>query len=414
MTNSELHILHLFNDEKFVDGNIRLMKKAGIPSDYVILTDRDSLRFVSDPNVTVLPYQSATCNELKKIIKDKGITHIGFHGLDRKGRFVDCLAQDASIRAKTKFIWFIFGYDLYNRWPPLRKNLYEPYTAALLGKNFKGLKKRILHLLESPLVFKIGIRIPFEKWLPPSRFKSFLENYFPRTYLSRVRQMDYAAPVLPIEMQYVKQIDPSLKYLPFTYQLTLEHTFPELPLQHSAPDHHIIIGNSNDSTNNHADVFHLLKNIPLHRRKIYVPLGYGSNMHYKEEIIRLGKSFFGKQFIPLTDFMPLDDYHRLLQNTHAAVYHHKRQQAIGNIIIMFYIGAKVFLHPESPTFDYFRSEGLHVFSSLEIDKDRLHTPLTPEMKQHNRREILRLYGKRAVLDRIKKFEQILREDMAVK
>jgi len=409
-------ILHLFNDEKFVDGNIELMKKAGIPSVYVILTDKTALRFVSSGEVTVLSYKNLrdSCERIKKLIKANNVTHIGFHGFDRKGKLAECLKTVPGAIRPPKFIWFVFGYDLYNKWPPLRKRLYEPKTAQLLKKKSRGLKELILRFFEKDAVFKLGMRIPFEKILPSSRLRSLLESYFPRSYQSGIRKMEYAAPVLPNEMKFLHSINPRLKYLPFTYRSVLQNNFPEKPFTPPMPDQPVIIGNSGDPSNNHADIFYLLKNIPFHQRKIIVPLGYGFNSAYKEAVIRMGKNFFGEQFVPLVNFLPLDQYHRLLEQTHAAIYHHKRQQAVGNIIIMFYVGAKVFLHPDSPTYEYFKSQGLHIFSSLDIDEQKLHSPLPMKWKQHNRREILRLYGKQAVLDRIQKFEQILREDMILK
>ena len=47
---------------------------------------------------------------------------------------------------------------------------------------------------------------------------------------------------------------------------------------------------------------------------------------------------------------------------------HVRQQAVGNIVIMLYLGAKIFLRQECPTYTYFRDQGAVVFSIQELEK----------------------------------------------
>jgi hypothetical protein len=58
--------------------------------------------------------------------------------------------------------------------------------------------------------------------------------------------------------------------------------------------------------------------------------------------------------------MPLTDYLDLVSSCSYQVMNHIRQQGVGNILIMLYLGAMVFLLQENPCLSYFKEHGFVV------------------------------------------------------
>jgi dTDP-N-acetylfucosamine:lipid II N-acetylfucosaminyltransferase len=108
----------------------------------------------------------------------------------------------------------------------------------------------------------------------------------------------------------------------------------------------ILVGNSADPHNNHLDTFAWLvgQNLDLSDRKIIVPLSYGGDDAYKKKIISEGHESFGNSFAPILEFLPMDDYMRLLSSASCVVMNHYRQQGAGNIFIALKHGSSVYLN----------------------------------------------------------------------
>jgi len=122
----------------------------------------------------------------------------------------------------------------------------------------------------------------------------------------------------------------------------------------------ILIGNSASVSNNHYEIFIKLKKIK-NEIPMVCPLNYG-DINYSKKIIEFGKEFFGEKFIPLTQFLEHDEYFKIQSNCGIVIMNHYRQQAVGNLIVSIYIGAKVFLSNKSELLDFFRKVGLNIYS----------------------------------------------------
>jgi len=139
----------------------------------------------------------------------------------------------------------------------------------------------------------------------------------------------------------------------------------------------IIIGNSATEENDHLEVFKSLKEIiSKHENiKIYVPLSYG-DQNYANKIVRIGKKMFGNQFVPLTEYMPLNLYIDFLTKMDIGIFNNQRQQALGNIITLLGHGKKVYIRRNTPhwhfLYDYLNvkvfdiDEGIHL-EDMPID-----------------------------------------------
>jgi hypothetical protein len=87
-----------------------------------------------------------------------------------------------------------------------------------------------------------------------------------------------------------------------------------------------------------------------------VPLSYGDQTHAKK-VIEQGNDWFGEKFFPMSSFMPFDQYLEFLKSIDIAIFNHKRQQAMGNIITLLGMGKTV----------YVRSDVSHSNFLIEID-----------------------------------------------
>lgn len=140
----------------------------------------------------------------------------------------------------------------------------------------------------------------------------------------------------------------------------------------------ILVGNSATISNNHMEILEQLKSLNIHKHQIVCPLSYG-DPDYASEIENKGLELFGSNFKGLRKFLTLSEYNKFLDNVEIAVFAHKRQQGMGNIITLLGLGKKVFIDKETSTWTLLNKMGLIVF-----DKDQLSlTPLSQEEKENN-------------------------------
>src|SRR5690606_3599639 len=157
----------------------------------------------------------------------------------------------------------------------------------------------------------------------------------------------------------------------------------------------ILVGNSNSLENNHLDVFDTIKRTGL-KEKVFVPLSYGNNQKYKKTVLEEGRKYLGDNFQPLLDFMKREDYLRLLSGCSTAVFYHYRQQAMGNILALLYMGVRVYLAEKNPVYQYLKRIGIIVF---DFDKEfslYSNSILEPEKQEINRNILDKIFSKDAL------------------
>lgn len=128
----------------------------------------------------------------------------------------------------------------------------------------------------------------------------------------------------------------------------------------------ILVGNSATITNRSVEAIKVISKYSDRLVEVYAPLSYGDNL-YRDEVIEAGKRIFGNKFIPLTDFVPLEEYTDLLSTMSVGIFNHNRQQGLGNITTLIAQGAKVYLSEEGPLLEDFINKGLKVFPTETIE-----------------------------------------------
>lgn len=222
-----------------------------------------------------------------------------------------------------------------------------------------------------------------------------------------IRRVDYFSSPIPEDYELLKRAcaDFRAKYHQLSYG-SVEALFQSG--QSPAIRDDILVGNSATPTNNHIEIFQQLGRLDIGKRKLIVPLSYG-DATYREEIIRIGHAMFGANFFPLTQFMPLADYNRVIASCGIAIMNHKRQQALGNINTMLYQGAKVFLNPDSAVYSFFRNRGAHVYPVDELggSGEDAFSPLTEEQVRKNRSVLEEFWGHDTVTNNIRRLADVI-------
>ena len=130
----------------------------------------------------------------------------------------------------------------------------------------------------------------------------------------------------------------------------------------------LLLGNSASKANNHIDSLKILSKFKNEKIKIICPLSYGDRK-YAEEIIRYGKSIFGEKFIPLTNFMPIEEYIKFLNTIDIGIFNNNRQQGLGNINSLLALGKKVYLRNDTTMYHEIKYQNnAVVFDVADIHK----------------------------------------------
>ena len=163
----------------------------------------------------------------------------------------------------------------------------------------------------------------------------------------------------------------------------------------------IQIGNSADATNEHFEIFEKLKKYKEEDIVLFVPLSYGDE-GYAQKVIIKGKEIFGEKFKPLVDFMEFQAYLDFLGEIDIAVFAHKRQQAMGNIITLLGLGKKVYLRDDITPWKMFNDLDIKLFNVKNIEIELINN----DIKTKNKQLVKEYFSKENYLKQLRKiFEE---------
>lgn len=156
-----------------------------------------------------------------------------------------------------------------------------------------------------------------------------------------------------------------------------------------APPHsgiNVLVGNSADAGNHHLEALKLIEPLKGNDIRVQMPLAYGGKGRHVQTVIDAGLAMFGERFLPITGFMPLDEYLRFLGSIDIAVFNHRRQQAMGNIVALLARGKKVYLRPETTSWAMLEKLGVKLY---ELDEFNLES--IPDQDARTNSEIVKSY-----------------------
>jgi dTDP-N-acetylfucosamine:lipid II N-acetylfucosaminyltransferase len=376
--------LHLSLDEKFVDFVINDVAKLNLSgqNDFVIYTyDNTPIKYVKSNKVRRIIINSKEWDNLFRE-ELKKYDRIFLHFLDPS-----LYPLLPLVPSGIKVVWLFFGADAFD----LFDGLY--FLQPLSRQYYRKIEKENRHkkIKVDLLSFYKRLRLNWKN--RRIRRKAFLRiDYFGHFVLE-----DYSLVKRKFKARF--------EFLPFTFNSldALDHDRSGNKLGDN-----ILIGNSASITNNHLEVLEKFKSIGYKDRKIYFPLSYG-NKAYCADLEKRAGDLFGGNFVPLKDFIPFDEYKRLLNTCGFVIMNHNRSQGSDNVLICLCNGAKVFMSEESFIYIFFKQIGVKVFSvnkELNDTNSSLFEPLSDEEKKNNERALRNYFGEFAHEQRLQKILSI--------
>lgn len=245
-----------------------------------------------------------------------------------------------------------------------------------------------------------GHQMPRTLYWMYKKWKSYRYNHY---YYLAIRQIKYFVPdsmydEYPLFLYYYPEFS-HLQYRDFFYypiDEILGWNFEKIYCTGS----NIIIGNSASLTGNHIEAFNIISTLNLNNRSIIAPLSYGPSK-YVDYVCDKGKELFGDSFVPVLEFMPIEQYNLLLCNARIFIYNNYRQEAVGNIIIALYLGGKVFLNKRNPLLSFYKSLGIIIFDLDTLTLPEGLTPISRSEVVSNREILHKTYSRNRLLSLIR-------------
>lgn len=383
-------IVHFILDEKVTSQIIENFGKSNSDNFFVVFSDKPkcSLTFINNPPENLICFNEDIdeINCLFDKINPKSLIIHAFH--------LEFARTILKIRIKLKIVWYTWGFDIYGL-PKIKPHTYAPITDGYLLERTPNLRLRRL-ILKYGLLRKLYFNYN----------KKEVDRY--SIIFKSLKKVSYMATYLEEDFLFFSKYYPNhLKfiYCPFStidqYVAGVKVNLLENPIN-------ILVGNSNSHESNHLDVFHKLNTSSLPADiKIFTPLSYSGDNDYKEKILDRGKYLLGTKFVPLVDFMERGEYISVLASCSCGVFYHYRQQAMGNIIAMLYVGSRVYMSKINPAYNFFIKNDIKVFDFDEDFEKYSNNKLGIEQIKRNRLKLESIFGETKVMEDINKMMQIL-------
>ena len=316
-----MKILHLMREEKFTQGIAEFYDSHFNNGEHEIcyVTKKGSTQINHSLSIKQFEFYS-NCFRSKtfyRFIKkyDWIIIHSIFFGTKVKLAFI-------LNKLLKKIIWIEWGFDLYN------SDSKKGFSNRVIDTYFKT------HLFEIVCIFEPDINY-YRKIFPKSKVKIV---YAPYIY---------------------SQTPPDL--LRYSNESRLKIT-----IKNNDP-FYIQVGHQSNKQIDHIKTLTRLLKFKENNIKIVLPLSYGD----KNNALRVKKfameNFKKDKIIVLEDFLPKDDYVKILNRIDIAIFETQRQIGLGNINRLVFKNTKLFLTKDSIMYNYFINNGVPVESADDID-----------------------------------------------
>lgn len=344
----EKSILHIFDDAIICDSTIELFEKLDYNQSYYIITikpEKYQALIESNPSVKTLNPKEVPIRKILVELINK-VDVVFFQGLSVE-KAQSLLRSNHGHRT---FIWGLWGYALYN---------IADYTLNLTSTFSTTLKRRkgLVEIMRDYYTFNL-------------------------VYKRAIKKIDICLFLLKDDYALLGRIvSHKAEWQSACYQTTENIIGSKTDFKVNGQG--ILIGNSSTPSNRHNLIFNRLKEINIKHRELIVPLNYG-DMNYQKDVLIEGKDWFKEQFKPLTEFLPINDFIKIIRTCSHVIMAHERQQAFGTITMMLIGGAKVFLSLRSPLYNWYRNLGIHIFSIEKDLNQEIQQPLSLQFQEENK------------------------------
>lgn len=357
-------ILHLLTDDKFADYAIEQFSSFPETSEFVVIAFTSDFKYIkNNEKVIYIKWNKDDIDSLiSSLSKYSGVV---FHGM-----FYPWQEDIINNLDKQKIAWMFWGGEIYGR-DEVSNTFLAPKSKLLL--QLYNIKNRLQGKKQDTIY-----SLPVELY----------------------KKVDYCLTDMQNEFDYAKQLlDNQMQMIWYNYY-SIEDTVGSL-INSRSTGKDVFLGNSCTIENNFLEAFYTLRRLRLNNNRVIVPLSYGSPW-LKNILLKLGKLYFKKNFLPLIDFLPREEYNSYMTNCGVMIMNHYRPQAQGNIITGLWLGMRVFLSKKNITYQYFKDNGIILYSiEDDLNKNIELNPLNDEELQHNRAILYRLYSKESTLQATK-------------
>lgn len=367
-------LLHFLQDEKVVNDAIDNFEKV-FPNEnlFIVLSKIDKKKYVRNQKNTLFLYYKSS--QLKFILhKSKDFEEVIFHSMD--SMFYDIIHRINH----PQMTWMVWGADLYE--------------SLLYRKGYK------LYFNENVLFKVRSQRLP----VPIYKLMVKVRDFF--LYKSEIKALKKMNAVCagPYDYKLLIKYYPSFNHCIHKrfFYYSLERLMDENTIDKYVSGYDIWVNNAAGYNGNHIEIFERLNKLNLNNiSRIHTPLSYGVPK-WAKYIESEGKRLLGEKFDPMLTFLPVTEYYSRFLSSNSFIFGHLRQCAHGNIIVAFYLGAKVFLFKGNPLYSYYKGEGVVIFNIEEDLSDKnLCTPLSEDERMHNRNIMIEKYSLESLLSIIK-------------
>lgn len=267
------------------------------------------------------------------------------HGLFYE-QIVDLLVTHKELLTKTA--WMLWGGDLYS---------YRNSGTEMHSEEFENKRRQVISDLS---------------WIICPVVEDF--ELACSVYKSRAEHL-YGFYSMTIDFDYLDKIRPTIKA--------------------SGPAR-ILVGNSATLSNQHEEILHVLSRFKGEDIQTYCPLTYGDK-DYANRVEQLGTKLFGNKFYPITEAMPFNQYAEFLASIDVGIMNHNRQQGLGTIAILLYLGKKVYIRTDISSYTELSRRGISLFDVEGLKTDSIHTVAcySDAVKSSNIDAIRREYSREA-------------------
>lgn len=253
-------------------------------------------------------------------------------------------------RVNIPISWIVWGADLYSY---ISESLYDETTEQFLTdtgcKPHMGSKpdndKIVDMIYRKSIIRRLDNILTWNK----GDYNKIIENYI------TAAEQRYFIYNIPVDFTILDSIDNRKQA-----QLEFKHKYRYV----------LLLGNSGDPTNNHIKILNILSSIERDDFCVVAPLSYGNEVYIKN-LVKEGERILGSRFIPLTDFLEPERYAEVLSQVDAVLMNHNRQQGVGNMLALLYLGKKIYMNTNVTTYFVFSNMGIKLFDIKDIGKSSL-------------------------------------------
>lgn len=364
-------ILNILTEEKFTDYAISQFSAPELQSDFVLIPSNHANWQVNQiDKCTVIQQRSKEFEELLNRLDQ--YTGIIFHGMHWGGWQSQILQR---LPEHVKAAWYFWGGEIYSR-SDVHINQFAPITKFVVKvRDFKKFFTKTKKNTDWELPYELYKRIDY-------------------CLTGEQEEYEFAKAFLQNDMKFIwytcYDIDAMLGSLKDA----------------SCNGNNVIVGNSATAECNYFDVIPRIRKYLKKNQRVVLPLSYGDPW-VMNAVNKYAKFFLGNAAMPLLDFLPREEYNRILQSCSTMIMDQYTPQAQGNILTGLWLGMRVYMSEKSIAFKFFKRLGFKVFSFESEFKKYGLTSLPQEDVTVNRKLMVEWYSKEHVMQSAKNVVEIL-------